>query len=166
MLTSALIVSKHPQDEAGPCLGAYIAACSMPWYLHASSHAFSNSAMTVAPVTYKVSFHNWPCTKLCWYKPFPCLHSLPLWELAVSMQEKQAVPLRVLPPKVHLSGPSWLRTDDLQNPVSQLNFKLQNSGCTSKQHTLLRIPLHPFSWLSQLSDLCCLRRPQGLQDGP
>lgn len=117
VLTSASIVSKHPQDGAGPWVGAYIAACSMLRYLHTSSYAVWNSVITVSPVFYKVSNNDWPCSKLCWCKSLQWLHSLPLWELAVSMQEKQAVPLRVLPPKVHLFGPSWLRTDDLQIPV-------------------------------------------------
>lgn len=92
MLTSASMVSKHPQDGAGP-LGAYIAACSMPRYLQICWYAFWNSPITMSPVFHKVSNNGWPCSKPCWCKSLECLHSLPLWELAVSMQEKQAVPL-------------------------------------------------------------------------
>lgn len=51
------------------------------------------------------------------------LHSPPLREPAISMQEEQAVPLGVQPPKVHLSGPSWLGVHNLQIPVKRINTK-------------------------------------------
>ena len=77
----------------------------MARYLHVSAVSSSNSAVTVT-VSWQQIFSN--TSKLC---------TLPWWEFAVSMQEEQAVPLRVLPPKIHLFGPSWLRTEDLQIPV-------------------------------------------------
>ena len=69
MLTSASMVSKHPQDGAEFALRVYIAACSMTRYLHISSDALTNCAFTVSSVFCKLSNNDWLCNKLWWKCP-------------------------------------------------------------------------------------------------